>query len=66
MRAEELLEIYAEGERNFPKAQLSSANLKGADLSGINLQGATLYRANFSGADLTGATEQKQISIAPI
>lgn len=38
MDAQELLEKYQQGERNFERAKLNGINLKGADLSGINLQ----------------------------
>jgi 2-iminobutanoate/2-iminopropanoate deaminase len=40
MNAEELLEKYAAGQRDFGDAQLSGIDLKGADLSEINLYNA--------------------------
>ncbi|WP_216670633.1 pentapeptide repeat-containing protein [Microcoleus asticus] len=42
MKAEELLEKYAAGQRNFQKADLREENLKGADLSGIDLSHSNL------------------------
>lgn len=45
MDAQELLEKYSKGERNF----------KNEKLSGVHLEGTNLTSINFSGADLTGA-----------
>jgi Pentapeptide repeats (8 copies) len=66
MTAEELLERYAAGERDFagvdlyPHEGCDWTMLTRQNLQGINLRGAYLYRANFglsdlSGADLSGA-----------
>lgn len=65
MKANELIERYNAGERNFAGidlrfANLSQADLSGADLSRANLQGANLQQATLSwvrlyGADLDGA-----------
>jgi len=60
MTAAELLDKYANGERDFSGANLSgvdlyNANLIGANLSGANLSGADLYNANLIGANLSGA-----------
>jgi uncharacterized protein YjbI with pentapeptide repeats len=62
MTAEELLQCYAAGERDFSGVDLSYANLAGADLrdinlsdaclAGINLRGAILERANLRNAGL--------------
>ncbi|MGB3637228.1 MAG: pentapeptide repeat-containing protein [Rivularia sp. (in: cyanobacteria)] len=62
--AEELLERYADGERNFAGIELiqsdgvpldSSIDLEGAVLRDINLRGAYLRQACLIEADLTGA-----------
>ncbi|WP_017721990.1 pentapeptide repeat-containing protein, partial [Kamptonema formosum] len=60
---EELLELYAEGERNFAGVIIEYSEEK--DLSGCNLSGANFREAkfncvyligtDFSGADLSGA-----------
>jgi hypothetical protein len=55
MTAEELLERYASGERDFSGVDLREARLSRADLSEINLSGADLIGANLTGANLTGA-----------
>ena len=66
--AEELLDRYAAGERNFAgikikrrrrtridltRVNLSGIDLSGAYFSGTNFSGANLSSANFSGADLS-------------
>lgn len=57
---EELLRRYASGERNFPGAELSDA-----DLAGVTLDGAKFGRfswfhgANFEGASLRGVSFQE-------
>ncbi|BAY15754.1 pentapeptide repeat-containing protein [Nostoc sp. HK-01] len=53
-----LLEKYAEGERDFSKAELGDAdlagvNLKGSDLSYADLNSANLADANLRGTDLS-------------
>ena len=68
MTAEELLERYAAGERDFSRVDLSGVNLEEVCLDGINLEGANLSRtlffhstlrkailrnANLEGADLS-------------
>jgi len=53
--AEELLNRYAAGERDFQNSDLTSANFNGANLSDINLTGATLNRADLSSTDLSNA-----------
>ncbi len=45
--AQQLLDAYAKGQREFPQINLSGASLVGVDLSEANFQGA-----NFQGADL--------------
>ena len=56
MTAEELLERYAAGERDFSGANLYDANLNGADLNGANLNGANLNGANLTDANLSEAS----------
>lgn len=60
MQAQEILERYQTGQRDFTHldlsgASLSGANLRDADLSGANLSGANLSWAFLSRAKLTGA-----------
>jgi glutathione S-transferase len=53
--ANELLQRYAAGERDFEEVRLSGADLQGAILHGIDLSEAILSNANLSRADLRGA-----------
>ena len=55
MTAQELLEKYAAGERDFSGAGLLFANLNGANLSGANLTDTDLRGADLSCADLSNA-----------
>ena len=55
MTAEELLEQYATGERNFRSADLTGADLSGADLTSADLTGATLSSATLVDAQLINA-----------
>jgi len=52
--AQQLLQQYQQGERNFPGVELCNADLTGAWLSGVNLQGAVLSGAVLVGANLSG------------
>jgi uncharacterized protein YjbI with pentapeptide repeats len=64
--AEELLQRYAQGERDFENSTLPQADLHGADLdeielsesdlTGANLEGASICDAGLAGVDLRGAT----------
>jgi len=51
----ELLERYANGDREFGAIDLTEVNLSRANLAGINLNRASLSIANLSGANLSGA-----------
>lgn len=53
MNAEELLEKYASGIRDFTGIHLGEASLIGANLTDIMLQGANLNVANLSSANLS-------------
>lgn len=53
--AEQVLQLYAKGWRNFEGYQLSYINLSGADLNGINFKNASLSQSNLSGCNLCGA-----------
>ena len=55
MKANELLERYANGERDFWRVNLRRANLRRANLRGVDLCEADLVGANLRGADLTEA-----------
>ena len=48
MNIDELLNRYADGERDFGAINLQSANLTGLELSGVNLKGANLSNANLT------------------
>ena len=47
--ADEIVEAYAGGERDF-----SQLDLSGADLSGMDIQGASFYYSDFTDANLSG------------
>lgn len=53
--AKELLDRYAQGERDFAGALLMGADLEGANLRGANLRHANFQMAKLSGADFQGA-----------
>ncbi|WP_404783515.1 pentapeptide repeat-containing protein [Altericista sp. CCNU0014] len=55
MTAEELLERYAAGERDFSGITILAGNLIKAELTGINLSNATLSGTSFIGAILDDA-----------
>ncbi|NJP11883.1 MAG: pentapeptide repeat-containing protein [Leptolyngbyaceae cyanobacterium RU_5_1] len=64
MQAQELLEQYRQGERDFSHVDLSGANLSGFNLRGVDFTGANLTEANLSWtflnqANLTGACLQQ-------
>jgi uncharacterized protein YjbI with pentapeptide repeats len=52
MTAEELLQRYASGERDFICINLSGVNLMEVDLKGINLEGAILRGTDFDRSNL--------------
>lgn len=58
MSAEELLERYAAGERDFAGVDLHGVDLSNAVLRGINLDRADLSEVNFSGAGLSGGYDR--------
>ena len=55
MNADELIEKYKAGERNFAGVDLEGADLQEADLQRANLNNANLTDANLSNSYLTGA-----------
>ncbi|MGK7872227.1 MAG: pentapeptide repeat-containing protein [Xenococcaceae cyanobacterium] len=59
--AAEIRKRHASGERNFKKADLSYADLRGADLSYADLRGANLSYANLQEADLSGSDLRESI-----
>jgi hypothetical protein len=63
MDAEELLELYEEGERDFQGLDLENIDLSGADLSGADLSGADLSGADLNLANLTGTIIDKKTTI---
>jgi uncharacterized protein YjbI with pentapeptide repeats len=54
LTAQELLDRYAAGERDFAGVDLHGVDLSKAVLRGINLDRADLSEVNFTGADLSG------------
>lgn len=56
MQAQELLEQYRQGERDFSHVDLSGADLSGFNLRSANFTGANLTEANLSWAFLNQAT----------
>ena len=55
MKASDLLQRYAAGERNFRGANLRGQSFKGKDLSGADLSEADIRGANFTNATLKNA-----------
>jgi len=55
MNAAKFLQAYAQGTRDFRRAELRGATLPDANLAGANLEGADLRRANLEGAELPSA-----------
>ncbi|MBW4473458.1 MAG: pentapeptide repeat-containing protein [Stenomitos rutilans HA7619-LM2] len=55
MKATEVLNRYANGERDFRRANLRGQNFKGQDLSGADFTEADIRGANFNNAVLKGA-----------
>jgi uncharacterized protein YjbI with pentapeptide repeats len=55
VKESDLVKLYREGKRSFPKADLHGANLQGASLLHIRLTMADLRQANLRGANLQGA-----------
>ncbi len=49
-----LVESYAQGKRDFSKAELGNADLQGINLKGSDLSYADFSEANLSGANLRG------------
>jgi uncharacterized protein YjbI with pentapeptide repeats len=55
MKASEIREKYAAGERNFHRVNLRGQSFKGEDLSGADFTEAEIQGTNFSNANLKGA-----------
>ena len=55
MKASEVVNKYATGERDFRGANLRGLSFKNQDLSGADFSGADIRSTNFTGANLTGA-----------
>ena len=55
MKASEVINKYATGERDFRGANLRGLSFKNQDLSGADFSGADIRSTNFTGANLTGA-----------
>jgi uncharacterized protein YjbI with pentapeptide repeats len=54
MTAQELIDAYAAGERDFAGVDLHGVDLSNTVLRGVNLDRADLSDVNFTGADLSG------------
>lgn len=63
MTAEELLERYAAGERDFSGVDLQVADLREADLTGSNLEGANLTDAVLINAEFGVVSLERTILI---
>ncbi len=61
MTREEILQLYADGERSFPAAQLRNTNLRDADLQDADLEGADLRGANLENTSLKNTNLQNAI-----
>ncbi|NDJ18653.1 pentapeptide repeat-containing protein [Myxacorys almedinensis] len=61
MKAEDILEKYAAGEREFSGSTLSDTKLTGAVLTGVNFSQAKFTRVNFSLAKLTNANLSRAV-----
>ena len=59
MNAQELIQRYKAGERDFSLTELFGANLPGANLRGADLSGAELKGANLKGAIMPDGTVHK-------
>jgi uncharacterized protein YjbI with pentapeptide repeats len=55
MYAQELIQSYEAGERDFKGVVLDDEDLSGQDLNGIDLEGASLARVTFDETCLSGA-----------
>ncbi|NER32737.1 MAG: pentapeptide repeat-containing protein [Oscillatoria sp. SIO1A7] len=55
MTAKEILQLYAEGRRNFRDISVRGQSFKGKNLSGADFNGADIRGANFTNACLRGA-----------
>ena len=55
MTAEQLLEAYGAGKRDFRNVYLDGENLSYENLSGVDLTGAKLKNCNLTGTDLNSA-----------
>lgn len=67
MKAEEVLQKYATGSREFVALNLHEANLSGGNLSGADLSQSDLSVVNFSGANLSRANLSKaNLSVAKL
>ena len=61
MDAQELIQRYNGGERDFSVTQLFGATLRGAELSGADLSGANLKGANLAGAIMPNGTVHERV-----
>ncbi|MDY7024352.1 MAG: pentapeptide repeat-containing protein [Cyanobacteriota bacterium] len=67
MNAEELIQSYKSGTRDFSAILLCEANLSRANLSNSNFSQAVLSITNLSGADLSGANlESAKLNVAKL
>ena len=55
MKATEVLEKYAKGDRNFQRVNLRGQSFNGKNLAGADFSKAKIHGTDFTGANLTGA-----------
>ena len=65
MNAEELVELYKAGERDFRGIDLHRAELRGAELSGADLIGTNLEYADLRGAVLSLSDLSRDVTYFP-
>jgi uncharacterized protein YjbI with pentapeptide repeats len=64
MKAQELIEKYKNGQRDFRGVCLSGKNLAWATLTQIDLRASDLQETNLSGANLSGANLSEKTNLA--
>lgn len=66
MKANELIRLYAQGERNFQGANLRGESFQGQKLEGSDFSHADIRGTNFARANLSNANSRKQHTPIPV